>query len=419
MSTVIKRHRGTTAQHAAYTGPLGEITIDTDKLTAVVHDGATEGGWALATEARSVHPGTGRFAQEVTGFYWEADGARIHRVADRLMLGDSVAYDGSESLITGDGSWLWSQGAGASKMSWIELNATVASVASRGIGVTGAARHDGLTTGSALGGAFFALNDGGANTKVYGIYAESVRNPGTGRSVAQELDITNLEAGATAAGLSPYAPFTFDAGGLSIASGGDVNVNPTTYAADFALAIVNNGSTFKTGIVFANTGLTRDGGSTGRGHAIRMAYDHAIEWYEFTTSTLGFSIVSQVADADHKQELRVSNSGMTLLDDNGKAMGRITWVDSAVNYVSLVPAIAGSGVQVRADGDNVNVNIGLFPKGASGESRLNDNAGVNLIRASSAGLGFYNAAPIARPTGVAVTAAGIHAALVSLGLIAA
>lgn len=33
-------------------------------------------------------------------------------------------------------------------------------------------------------------------------------------------------------------------------------------------------------------------------------------------------------------------------------------------------------------------------------------------------LGFYNAQPVARPTGVAVTAAGIHAALVTLGLIA-
>jgi hypothetical protein len=36
-----------------------------------------------------------------------------------------------------------------------------------------------------------------------------------------------------------------------------------------------------------------------------------------------------------------------------------------------------------------------------------------------ASAGFYNATPIAKPTGVAVTAAGIHAALVSLGLIAA
>jgi len=32
-------------------------------------------------------------------------------------------------------------------------------------------------------------------------------------------------------------------------------------------------------------------------------------------------------------------------------------------------------------------------------------------------IGFWNATPVAKPTGVAVTAAGIHAALVSIGLI--
>ena len=34
-------------------------------------------------------------------------------------------------------------------------------------------------------------------------------------------------------------------------------------------------------------------------------------------------------------------------------------------------------------------------------------------------LGFFNQAPVAQPTGVAVTAAGIHSALVTLGLITA
>jgi len=34
-------------------------------------------------------------------------------------------------------------------------------------------------------------------------------------------------------------------------------------------------------------------------------------------------------------------------------------------------------------------------------------------------VGFYNNAPVAKPTGVAVTAAAIHAALVTLNLISA
>ena len=40
--------RGTTAQHSAFTGLVGEVTIDTDKDTIVVHDGVTAGGYPLA-----------------------------------------------------------------------------------------------------------------------------------------------------------------------------------------------------------------------------------------------------------------------------------------------------------------------------------------------------------------------------------
>ncbi|MQB09981.1 hypothetical protein DXT96_08965 [Agrobacterium sp. ICMP 6402] len=51
MTTEIRFRRGTTAQHAAFTGALAEITVDTDKKTAVVHDGATAGGFPLVSSA--------------------------------------------------------------------------------------------------------------------------------------------------------------------------------------------------------------------------------------------------------------------------------------------------------------------------------------------------------------------------------
>jgi len=42
---------GTTAQHENFTGANREVTIDTDKNTAVVHDGLTTGGHPLAKES--------------------------------------------------------------------------------------------------------------------------------------------------------------------------------------------------------------------------------------------------------------------------------------------------------------------------------------------------------------------------------
>lgn len=51
MPTALQLRRGTTTQHNTFTGANGEVTVDTTKKTAVVHDGVTAGGTPLATEA--------------------------------------------------------------------------------------------------------------------------------------------------------------------------------------------------------------------------------------------------------------------------------------------------------------------------------------------------------------------------------
>ena len=50
MAKLLKLRRGTTSQHNTFTGAEGEVTIDTTKDTAVVHDGAQAGGRPLARE---------------------------------------------------------------------------------------------------------------------------------------------------------------------------------------------------------------------------------------------------------------------------------------------------------------------------------------------------------------------------------
>ena len=48
MATRIQFRRGTTSQHSTFTGAVGEMTVDTEKDTLIVHDGATAGGFELA-----------------------------------------------------------------------------------------------------------------------------------------------------------------------------------------------------------------------------------------------------------------------------------------------------------------------------------------------------------------------------------
>ena len=50
-ATQVKRRRGTTAQNDAFTGAEGEIVVDTQKHTLRVHDGETQGGFEMATQA--------------------------------------------------------------------------------------------------------------------------------------------------------------------------------------------------------------------------------------------------------------------------------------------------------------------------------------------------------------------------------
>ena len=49
MARQVQFRRGTTAQTNSFTGAVGEVTVDTDKDTVVVHDGSTAGGHPLPT----------------------------------------------------------------------------------------------------------------------------------------------------------------------------------------------------------------------------------------------------------------------------------------------------------------------------------------------------------------------------------
>lgn len=52
MSKQVRFRRGSTAQHATFTGALAEVTVDTDKNVTVVHNGSTAGGIPVGREDR-------------------------------------------------------------------------------------------------------------------------------------------------------------------------------------------------------------------------------------------------------------------------------------------------------------------------------------------------------------------------------
>lgn len=96
MAKELKLRRGTTAEHSTFTGAEGEVTIDTTKDTAVVHDGVTAGGVPLAKE--SAIP-TGALASKNTVATADIDNDAVTtaKIADANVTGGKIANDAIDS----------------------------------------------------------------------------------------------------------------------------------------------------------------------------------------------------------------------------------------------------------------------------------------------------------------------------------
>ena len=67
MASRIKFRRGTSTEHATFTGAEGEITVNTTKDTLVVHDGSTAGGFEmLRADLNNLDSGTAIPAANIT-----------------------------------------------------------------------------------------------------------------------------------------------------------------------------------------------------------------------------------------------------------------------------------------------------------------------------------------------------------------
>jgi len=117
---------------------------------------------------------------------------------------------------------------------------------------------------------------------------------------------------------------------------------------------------------------------------------------------LNFLIPDDGSNAGWRIETPSASPGLLVYTPN---VSRWSFLTAGINRLFL-----SAGAAAFQEGTLIDVSAGTLNLGFSGTSRI----GINTT-----GLGFFATAPVARPTGVAVTAAGIHAALVTLGLITA
>lgn len=110
MSNALKLRRGTTAQHATFTGLESEVTVDTTKDTLVVHDGVTAGGHPMAKEANVVTKTSNTGSAKLpVGTEAERDGSplagymRFNTDTDKAEIYDGAAWGAVGGGATGAG----------------------------------------------------------------------------------------------------------------------------------------------------------------------------------------------------------------------------------------------------------------------------------------------------------------------------
>jgi hypothetical protein len=210
MATQVQLRRGNTSQTNAFTGAVAEITIDTDKETVVVHDGATAGGFALARE--SAVSSNSIFAQAAfntanaaftvaNSAVTSANGTIAWNTANASFLQANAAFTVANNAVTSsNGSIAWSTAnSAASYANSAFVAANSAGVyANSAFSAANAATAIDTTQNNSITAAFASAN--AAFTR-----ANNSLNANTGGTVAGDVSITgNL----TVTGLTTYTNTT-------------------------------------------------------------------------------------------------------------------------------------------------------------------------------------------------------------------
>ena len=114
MPTILQLRRGTSTEHASFTGAEGEVTVNTTKDTLVVHDGSTQGGFEIAlADGSNVSVSTEQVQDAAAAMFTSASHTNITATYDdeagTLSLAAASAYGDSDV-----GTYLSANGFGTS-----------------------------------------------------------------------------------------------------------------------------------------------------------------------------------------------------------------------------------------------------------------------------------------------------------------
>jgi hypothetical protein len=371
MSTQIQRRRGTTAEHSTFTGVEGELTVDTTKDTAVVHDGTTVGGHPLQKQ----YPPLGSAAAPTYTFTGDTNTGIYSPGADQV----AVATNGTGRLFinsTGD-----IQVGAASTLNGAVLSAT-ADPASKNLYLA----FNGTTTGAdfLMGG--ISANANGTNIGTVDIYRGSSDNHGyisfrtkNGTTLGERLRITS--AGLVGIGTSSPS----EALHVKSTSGTQLVLERDGTTTQIASVVFKDGSGDQNRISSSDSNLIFESGA---GNTERLRIDSSGRVGIGTTSPLAPFHVGSIASNtyalfDDGTNARITFNGSTSTAGiYSTTTGFASYEDLEIRAAATIFKRDGTNESARLDSSGrllVGTSSAINASYAGGSIQLRDNAGGTVV----------------------------------------
>jgi hypothetical protein len=341
MSTQVQIRKGNTAQTAAFTGAIAELTVDTDKKVVVVHDGTTAGGIPLSKESTA-----STIFNHANGAFDKANSANVlaqagYNQANTATTSAQAAFDKANQT----------------------AQLAFTTVSANGTSLVADANNDTLTITSAVANGIFVSGNSSTDALDIGLINSGVTASGYGDSISVPTFVVDSKGRLTSASNTTIRSGTTSQTGVvqlqdSVTSTSTSNAaTPASVKTAYDLATTANNNAVNAGTyanaafdkansanVLAQSGYNQANTAT---TTAGLAYNHANGAFDkanSATTTVGLSY-DHANGAFNQANTATTTAGLAYTHANGafdKANTATTTADAAFAKANSANVIAQS-----------------------------------------------------------------------------
>ena len=372
MSTQVQIRRGNTAQTAAFTGSIAELTVDTDKKVVVVHDGTTAGGIPLSKESTA-----STIFNHANGAFDKANSANVlaqagYNQANTATTSAQAAFDKANQT----------------------AQLAFTTVSANGTSLVADANNDTLTITSAVANGIFVSGNSSTDALDIGLINSGVTASGYGDSISVSTFVVDTKGRLTSASNTTIRSGTTSQTGViqledSVTSTSTSNAaTPSSVKTAYDLATTANNNAVNAGTyanaafdkansanVLAQSGYNQANTAT---TTAGLAYNHANGAFDKanTATTTADAAFAKANSANVIAQAAFDNSNTKFNSSGGSITGDV----SVTGNLTIIGQTIYANTTTALIADNI-VTLNAAINQASAPTV---NAGIEVDRGSSA-----------------------------------